>query len=465
MTESDDRENDIYVLNDDSPSTNEEPSGSRKSSTAQTSDGIVTDHQLLSAYAHGDELAFETLVEKYFRMVYTVAARQTGDWHLAEEIAQSVFLILSRKARGFSAKASIPGWLLRTTRFVCRDAIKMRIRRKQNEQRLAVTLEQQLEIKQDTSTMEVLLDEAIQALQPHEQAGIVARFFEGKNFQQIAQMFAITEDAARKRTSRCLAKLQSFMERRGARVSSQTLSGLLVAPLAHQPTQEALQLAIHTAHGVWKGSVAAENAITLAHHAARHLQWRLLARWSLRSVMAILLIFLVFLGSRQWNQPASVRIEKLGKAWGALDQRVARHRQFLIQTPPNTPNYQATVQAELGAISRESSRIIAELNPLLALSEQRVRLASFLTAELSSTLNLDFSQKTRLLIYLESRLAQGTTFQEAMKAVAETSQTEAAEIKAILSPAQQQLFDQIYGPDGVLLFSYPKAVALGKIGP
>ena len=63
---------------------------------------LLDDHQLLRAYSRGDEQPFEILVERYFRMVYTVAARQTGDLHLAEEIAQSVFLILSRKARGFS---------------------------------------------------------------------------------------------------------------------------------------------------------------------------------------------------------------------------------------------------------------------------------------------------------------------------------------------------------------------------
>src|SRR5215475_8164935 len=114
----------------------------------------LDDHQLLSAYSHGDEQAFETLVEKYFRMVYTVAARQMGDLHLAEEVAQSVFLILSRKAHGLSSKSSIPGWLLRTTRFVCLDAIKMRRRRAENEQKLAVNLEYQEESKFAAGTME-----------------------------------------------------------------------------------------------------------------------------------------------------------------------------------------------------------------------------------------------------------------------------------------------------------------------
>src|SRR5215831_15024472 len=131
--------------------------------STQVTDGPMTDHQLLGAYVQGDELAFETLVEKYFSMVYTLAARQTGDSHLAEEIAQSVFLILSRKASGFVSQTSIPGWLLRTTRFVSWDAIKMRRRREQNEQKLAASLEHQLQSKPEPSKMELLLDEAMQA--------------------------------------------------------------------------------------------------------------------------------------------------------------------------------------------------------------------------------------------------------------------------------------------------------------
>src|SRR5262245_57869579 len=82
-------------------------SGNRDRSTVKGAEALLDDHQLLNAYAEGDEQAFETLVEKYFRIVYTVAARQTGDSHLAEEVAQSVFLILSRKARGFSSKTPV----------------------------------------------------------------------------------------------------------------------------------------------------------------------------------------------------------------------------------------------------------------------------------------------------------------------------------------------------------------------
>src|SRR5437868_2616439 len=264
MTKPDNREADSYTLDEPVSAKENQIAARTDPLELEETDGMMNDHQLLCDYVHGDEQAFETLVEKYFRMVYTVAARQTGDSHLAEEIAQSVFLILSRKARGFSSRTSLPGWLFRTTRFVCWDAIKMRRRRDQNERRLAVNLEHQVETKAEPSKMELLLEEAIQTLQPEEQAGIVARFFEGKDFQEIAEMFAISEHAARKRTSRCLAKLQTFMAKRGARLALPTLSGLLVTAPPCEATNQALQSAIHAAHAVWKGKIVAENVVALA---------------------------------------------------------------------------------------------------------------------------------------------------------------------------------------------------------
>src|SRR5437899_12469522 len=189
MAQSDDREAEFEVFNEpvSAVSADVESGGNRDRSIGKRAEALLDDHQLLNAYAEGDEQAFETLVEKYFRIVYTVAARQTGDSHLGEEVAQSVFLILSRKARGFSPKTPIVGWLFRTTRFVCLDAIKMRRRREQKERNFAVNLQEPIETRAAPSGMDVLLDEALRTLSPDEQAGIFARFFEGKNFPEIAQ--------------------------------------------------------------------------------------------------------------------------------------------------------------------------------------------------------------------------------------------------------------------------------------
>jgi RNA polymerase sigma factor (sigma-70 family) len=424
----------------------------------------LNDHQLLSAYVQGDEEAFETLVEKYFRMVHTVAARQTRDVHLAEEIAQSVFLILSRKARGFSSRSSVPGWLLRTTRFVCLDAIKMRRRRELNEQRLAEELEHRPDKQPDPGAMELLLEEALQSLRPDEQAGIVARFFEGRDFPEIAQMFAITEDAARKRSARCLAKLQAFMARRRADVPLPALSALLLAPSPFQSSTQALQSAIQATHALLKGNVAAGNATALAQHALRLLRRRFLAALGLKLALPLLLVFVGVGSVHEWNQRVPKRIEKLGKAWGALDQRIAQHRQYIRQTPPNAPNYQARVQDDLAFFTSESTRVMDQLKPLLASPDERARLAMFLTADLDEALKLEPSKKDMVFLYVQRRLAQGATLNDGMKVLGQTTQAEAAEIKAMLSPSQQQLFDKVYGADGVILFSYPQIVALGQLG-
>src|SRR5437016_6080254 len=332
MTEPDDREADTCTFDEPLAANESQIAARTEPRETERRDGMMSDHQLLCAYVQGDEQAFETLVAKYFRMVYTVAARQTGDSHLAEEIGQSVFLILSGKAHGFPSRTSVPGWLLRTTRFVCWDAIKMRRRREQNERKLAMNLEHQLGTKAEPNKMELLLDEALQTLRPDEQAGIVARFFEGKDFHEIAEMFAITEHAARRRTSRCLAKLQTFMAKRGAEVSLPTLSGLLAPLPADAITNQALQSAIQAAHAVWKGKVAAENAIALARHTVRWLRWRFLTRLGLQLALPVLVIFGGVWAIRQGNQTGPDAIENLGKGWSALDGRVAEHRRFLMQT-------------------------------------------------------------------------------------------------------------------------------------
>ena len=424
----------------------------------------MNDHDLLSAYVEGNEQAFEVLVEKYFRMVHTVAARQTGDSHLAEEIAQSVFLILARKARGISSGSSIPGWLLRTTRFVSLDAIKMRRRREQNERRLAEDPGQQPGPEVASNPMQVLLEEAIQALRPDEQAGIVAHFFEGKTFEELAEMFAITEEAARKRTSRCLAKLQSYMVRRRAEVSLQVLSGLLLAPPAWQASSQALQSAIQATHALWKGKAAAGNAAALADHALRLLRWRYLAGLGVKLALPMLFIVVGMWSFREWNQRVPKRLEKLGRAWGVMDQRITQHRHYVMQTPPKAPNYQARIQNDLAFFYSESARIKTELQPLLAAPDERARLAIFLTADLTESLKLESSKQKAIRAYIENRLAQGATVTDGLKILGQTTETEAAEIKAMLSPAQQQLFDQAYEADGAILFSYPQTVALGQLG-
>jgi RNA polymerase sigma-70 factor (ECF subfamily) len=462
MAQSDDREAEPEVFNEP-VAADAESSGNRDDPTEKLID-VVDDHQFLNAYAEGDEQAFEILVEKYFRMVYTVAARQTGDSHLAEEIAQSVFLILSRKARGFSSKTPVPAWLLRTTRFVSWDAIKMRRRREQKERKFAVDSQEPREMKPEPSDMEALLDEALRTLSPDEQAGIMARFFEGKDFLEIAQTFAITEHAARKRISRCLAKLQGFMQKRRASVTVEALSGLLIALPTQEAESQTLQSAIAATHAVWKGKVAVGNAITLANHAMQLLRWRFLGSLGLKVGLPVLVLAIGVWSVFQSHPPVSYRLNKVGKAWGVNDRRIMDHRRYVMGTPQNAPNYNATVQGQLNVIYSNSAPLMNELKLLIVPPDERKRAETFFMAEFDAVLKLNHAQKTKLTSYVHEHLAQGATFHDAMFALGKNTRTEAAEIMAMLSPEQQQMFAFTFGADGVLLFSYAQVTAVGVLG-
>ena len=61
---------------------------------------MVTDTELLRSYAHDrSESAFSELVHRHIDMVYSAALRETrGNASLAEDITQSVFAELARKA-------------------------------------------------------------------------------------------------------------------------------------------------------------------------------------------------------------------------------------------------------------------------------------------------------------------------------------------------------------------------------
>ena len=90
----------------------------------------MTDNELLREYvARGSEDAFATIVGRYARLVYAAACRQTGNVQDAEDITQAVFLILARKAGRLRPDTILPGWLLRTTRFVALNARRHQLQR------------------------------------------------------------------------------------------------------------------------------------------------------------------------------------------------------------------------------------------------------------------------------------------------------------------------------------------------
>ena len=95
---------------------------------------MIDDLELVRQYALcKSEEAFATLVSRHINLVHSVALRQVRDPQLAEEITQTVFIILARKAGSLGPGTVISGWLYRTARYASSKALTLRRRRQDRE--------------------------------------------------------------------------------------------------------------------------------------------------------------------------------------------------------------------------------------------------------------------------------------------------------------------------------------------
>src|SRR5438552_8160305 len=159
---------------------------------------MTDDEQLLRRYADDrSECAFGELVARYIDLVYSAALRVVnGDAHFAQDVTQTVFIDLARKARSLPSGVVLAGWLHRHTSYAAATAVRTERRRRTREQ----TAMEMRALDDDTEPpwerIAPHLDEGLNELNSLDRHALVLRFLKRQDFRAVGSALGMSEDSA-----------------------------------------------------------------------------------------------------------------------------------------------------------------------------------------------------------------------------------------------------------------------------
>ena len=89
----------------------------------------MTDSEMIAKCKKGDREAFNELMEKYQKKVFSISYGMLSDYEDASDASQEVFVKVYRSIASFKGEASFATWLYRICANVCNDMLRKRQRR------------------------------------------------------------------------------------------------------------------------------------------------------------------------------------------------------------------------------------------------------------------------------------------------------------------------------------------------
>jgi len=224
---------------------------------------MTPDSELLAAFARtNSEDAFGELVRRHVNLVYSAALRQVnGDAHLAQDVAQTVFTDLARKAGSLARRESLTGWLYTSAHFAAAKIIRGENRRRDREEQFMRETEgsgtgvppiQSANELAEWESLRPTLDDAMHELKEADREAILLRYFENRQFAEVGAKLGLNENAARMRVDRALEKLRDIFTKRG--ITTATALASVISANAVQLAPAGLAAALTTTSIVTAGT-------------------------------------------------------------------------------------------------------------------------------------------------------------------------------------------------------------------
>lgn len=250
---------------------------------------MMTDAELLLAYAfRHDQPAFAEFVRRYVDFVYAAARRQLGNrHHPAQEVTQSVFAAIARRATSLARHPRLVAWIYLHTRFQAAHFRRSEQRRVARETAYAqaMTLESRDDPLVDPAQLLPWIDETLAQLREQERLVLLMRYFRQQSYAQMGEALGLAENAVRMRTERALDKVRRTLASRGI-----TSSTAVVALALTHATASAAPAGL--------AAMIAQNVATLQVSAA---PWLPLLMHKTTSTVAVLTVVAGVAGLSGWQ--------------------------------------------------------------------------------------------------------------------------------------------------------------------
>ena len=185
-----------------------------------TADWANAEEQLVTASQQGDLQAFEALIGRYQRQIFSLIYQMTHDGEVVEDLAQDVFVAAFKAMKDFKAKSSFFTWLYRIAINHCKNYLTSVSRaqkveqRYQREQYAAEASENQEKNPQNmllAKEFVIRMEQAIAALPDEQRVVLMLCEFEGRSYQEIAAVLECPIGTVRSRLSRARIALQEIL--------------------------------------------------------------------------------------------------------------------------------------------------------------------------------------------------------------------------------------------------------------
>lgn len=175
----------------------------------------VSDNELMCRVIESDDLlAFDELVLRHRKSAVLFAVRYTGDYYLAEDLAQEAFARIYVKRVQYQAKGEFRPYLFQVLRNICIDHHRKQVRRP--EEMLPDALpdmscgpEDEV-IRRETYG---IFSRIFRTLDEQYQTVLYLQEFEGLSYQEIAQVLGFTQGQVRMLLYRGRKKFKKLVEK------------------------------------------------------------------------------------------------------------------------------------------------------------------------------------------------------------------------------------------------------------